>query len=39
MDMGISAIETCLAKTHNLKAGMSQTTLTGRIRLPLDETA
>jgi len=33
MDAEIAALETKLAKAHNLKQGMMQELLTGRIRL------
>lgn len=39
MDTEIDALEDRLAKTRDLKAGMMQALLTGRIRLPLDRTA
>lgn len=39
MDAEIDALETRLAKSRDLKAGMMQVLLTGRIRLPLDEAA
>ncbi len=39
MDAEIDALEARLAKTRDLKAGMMQALLTGRIRLPLDEVA
>lgn len=39
MDAEIDALEARLAKTRDLKAGMMQALLTGRIRLPLDEAA
>jgi type I restriction enzyme S subunit len=39
MDAEIDALETRLAKTRDLKAGMMQALLTGRIRLPLDTAA
>lgn len=39
MDAEIDALETRLAKTRDLKAGMMQELLTGRIRLPLDQAA
>lgn len=39
MDAEIDALEARLAKTRGLKAGMMQTLLTGRIRLPLDQAA
>lgn len=39
MDAEIEALETRLAKTRQLKTGMMQQLLTGRIRLPLGEAA
>lgn len=39
MDAEIDALEARLAKTRDLKAGMMQALLTGRIRLPLDKAA
>ena len=39
MDAEIDALEARLAKTRELKAGMMQALLTGRIRLPLDQAA
>lgn len=39
MDAEIDALEARLAKTRDLKAGMMQALLTGRIRLPLDRAA
>jgi len=39
MDAEIDALETRLAKSRDLKAGMMQSLLTGRIRLPLDQAA
>lgn len=39
MDADIEALETRLAKTRQLKAGMMQQLLTGRIRLPLEAAA
>ena len=35
MDTEIAALEQRLAKTHDLKQGMMQELLAGRIRLPL----
>jgi type I restriction enzyme S subunit len=39
MDAEIDALESRLAKTRELKAGMMQALLTGRIRLPLEQSA
>ncbi len=39
MDMEIVALEEKLAKTRDLKQGMMQQLLTGRIRLPLPQEA
>lgn len=39
MDAELDALEARLAKTRDLKAGMMQALLTGRIRLPLDQAA
>jgi type I restriction enzyme S subunit len=39
MDAEIDALEARLTKARELKAGMMQALLTGRIRLPLDKAA